>query len=100
MNELALERITKQTCLVCGDKLAPFELESSLCIMCEDQTMFLFHLRDVLLGVAVFSLPALLLELQLLVIGLNGMSVNVMIATVAIGLLSAIGAVVIETIEG
>jgi hypothetical protein len=36
MNELALERITKQVCLVCGDKLAPFELESSICIMCED----------------------------------------------------------------
>jgi hypothetical protein len=62
--------------------------------------MFLFHLRDVLLFVAVFSLPALLLELQLLVIGLNGMSINVMVATVAIGLLSAIGAVVIEMIEG
>jgi len=62
--------------------------------------MFLFHLRDVLLFVAVFSLPALLLELQLLVIGLNGMTVNVMIATVAIGLLSAIGAVVIEMIDG
>ncbi len=62
--------------------------------------MFLFHLRDVLLGVAVFSLPVLLLELQLLVIGLNGMTGNVMIATAFIGLLSAIGAVVIEMIEG
>ena len=36
MNELALEQITKATCLVCGDKLAPFEVESQLCIMCED----------------------------------------------------------------
>lgn len=36
MNELALERITKVTCLVCGDKLADFELETSICIMCED----------------------------------------------------------------
>ena len=62
--------------------------------------MFLFHLRDVLLFTAVFSLPALLLELQLLVIGLNGMSVNVMIVTAFIGLLSAIGAIVIEAIEG
>jgi hypothetical protein len=62
--------------------------------------MFLFHLRDVLLFVAVFSLPALLLELNLLVIGLNGMSANVMIVTAVIGLLSAIGAVVIEMIEG
>jgi hypothetical protein len=62
--------------------------------------MFLFNLQAVLVGVAVFSIPALLLELQLLVIGLNGMSINVMIATVAIGLLSAIGAVVIEMIEG
>jgi energy-converting hydrogenase Eha subunit A len=61
--------------------------------------MFLFHLRDVLLGIAIFSLPVLLLELQLLVIGLNGMSVNVMIVTAGIGLLSAIGAVVIEMID-
>ena len=61
--------------------------------------MFLFHLRDVLLGIAIFSLPVLLLELQLLVIGLNGMSVNVMIVTAGIGLLSAIGAVVIEIID-
>jgi hypothetical protein len=36
MNELALEQITKATCLVCGDKLAPFEIESAICIMCED----------------------------------------------------------------
>jgi hypothetical protein len=36
MTELALERITKQVCLVCGDKLAPFELENSICIICED----------------------------------------------------------------
>ena len=57
--------------------------------------MFLFHLRDVLLFVAVFSLPALLLELQLLVIGLNGMSPMVMIVTTVIGLVSEIGAVVI-----
>jgi hypothetical protein len=62
--------------------------------------MFLFHLRDVLLGIAVFSLPVLLLELQLLVIGLNGMSGMVMIVTAGIGLVSAIGAVVIEMIEG
>jgi energy-converting hydrogenase Eha subunit A len=61
--------------------------------------MFLFHLRDVLLGIAIFSLPVLLLELQLLVIGLSGMSVNVMIVTAGIGLLSAIGAVVIEMID-
>jgi hypothetical protein len=62
--------------------------------------MFLFHLRDVLTFVAIFSLPALLLELQLLVIGLNGMSPMVMIVTTVIGLVSAIGAVVIEMIEG
>ena len=61
--------------------------------------MFLFHLRDVLLGIAIFSLPLLLLELQLLIIGLNGMSANVMIVTAGIGLLSAIGAVVIEMID-
>jgi hypothetical protein len=62
--------------------------------------MFLFHLRDVLLFAGIFSLPALLLELQLLVIGLNGMSPTVMIVTAVIGLVSAISAVVIEMIEG
>lgn len=62
--------------------------------------MFLFNLQPVLLGIAVFSLPALLLELQLLVIGLNGMSVTVMIVTAGIGLVSAIGAVICEALEG
>ena len=62
--------------------------------------MFLYNLGDLLTGIAIFSLPVLLLELQLLVIGLNGMSINVMIVTAGIGLLSAIGAVVIEMIEG
>jgi hypothetical protein len=61
--------------------------------------MFFFHLRDVLTFVAIFSLPALLLELQLLVIGLNGMTGNVMIATALIGAVSAIGAVVIEEFD-
>ena len=36
MTELALEQITKAVCLVCGDKLAPFELETSICVLCED----------------------------------------------------------------
>jgi uncharacterized membrane protein len=62
--------------------------------------MFLFNLQAPLVFIAVFSLPALLLELQLLVIGFDFMSVNVMIATAIIGVLSAIGAVVIEMIEG
>ncbi len=61
--------------------------------------MFFFHLRDVLTVVAMLSLPALLLELQLLVIGLNGMTGNVMIATAFIGAVSAIGAVVIEEFD-
>jgi hypothetical protein len=61
--------------------------------------MFLYNLGDLLTGIAILSLPMLLLELQLLVIGLNGMSLNVMIVTAGIGLLSAIGAVVIEMIE-
>jgi hypothetical protein len=62
--------------------------------------MFLYNLLAPLVFIAVFSLPALLLELQLLVIGLDGMSPTVMIVTAVIGLLSAIGAVVIEMIEG
>jgi hypothetical protein len=62
--------------------------------------MFLYNLMAPLVFIAVFSLPALLLELQLLVIGFDFMSANVMIATAIIGLVSAIGAVVIEMIEG
>ena len=61
--------------------------------------MFFFHLRDVLTFVAIFSLPALLLELQLLVIGLNGMTPTVMIVTAVIGLVSGIGAVLIEAFD-
>ena len=58
--------------------------------------MFLFNLIGPLVTIAMLSLPALLLELQLLVIGFDFMSVNVMIVTAGIGLVSAIGAVVIE----
>jgi hypothetical protein len=42
------------------------------------------------------SLPALLLELQLIVIGFSFMNANVMIITALIGLVSAIGAVLLE----
>ena len=62
--------------------------------------MFFYNLIAPLVFIAVFSLPLLLLELQLLVIGLDGMSVNIMIATAVIGLLSAIGALVCEMIDG
>jgi hypothetical protein len=62
--------------------------------------MFLYNLIAPLVFIAVFSLPALLLELQLLVIGFDFMSVNVMIATAVIGLVSAIGALICEMIEG
>jgi hypothetical protein len=62
--------------------------------------MFLYNMIAPLVFIAVFSLPALLLELQLLVIGFDFMSANVMIATAVIGLLSAIGAGICEMIEG
>jgi hypothetical protein len=62
--------------------------------------MFLYNLIAPLVTIAMLSLPALLLELQLLVIGFDFMSVNVMIVTAGIGLLSAIGAVVCEMIDG
>ena len=62
--------------------------------------MFLYNLIAPLVFIAVFSLPALLLELQLLAIGFDFMSVNVMIATAVIGLVSAIGAGICEMIEG
>ena len=61
--------------------------------------MFLFNLQAPLVFIAVFSLPALLLELQLLVIGLNGMTPSVMVATAIIGLVSGIGAVLIEAFD-
>jgi hypothetical protein len=60
--------------------------------------MFIYNLIAPLVFIAVFSLPALLLELQLLVIGFDFMSVNVMIVTAVIGLLSAIGAWICEEI--
>jgi hypothetical protein len=62
--------------------------------------MFIYNLIAPLVFIAVFSLPALLLELQLLVIGFDFMSANVMIATAVIGLASAIGAVICEMLEG
>jgi len=62
--------------------------------------MFLYNLIAPLVTIAVMSLPALLLELQLLVIGFDFMSVNVMIVTAVIGLVSAIGALICEMIEG
>jgi hypothetical protein len=62
--------------------------------------MFIYNLIAPLVTIAMLSLPALLLELQLLVIGFDFMSVNVMIVTAGIGLVSAIGAVVCEMIDG
>ena len=62
--------------------------------------MFIYNLIGPLVTIAMLSLPALLLELQLLVIGFDFMSVNVMIVTAGIGLVSAIGAVVCEMIDG
>jgi hypothetical protein len=61
--------------------------------------MFFFNLLPVLVFIAIFSLPALLLELQLLVIGLDGMTPSVMVATLIIGLVSAVGAVIIEVFD-
>jgi hypothetical protein len=58
--------------------------------------MFLFNLQAVLVGVAVFSLPIALLELQLLVIGLNGLTISHLIATLVVGAISGVGAVLIE----
>ena len=58
--------------------------------------MFLFNLQAVLVTIAILSLPTLLLELQLLVIGFSFMNVNVMIATALIGLLSAVVAALLE----
>jgi hypothetical protein len=61
--------------------------------------MFLFHLRDALTFVGVFSLPLALLELQLMVIGLLEPVVitpTYLIATPIVGAVSFAGAVLIE----
>jgi hypothetical protein len=54
--------------------------------------MFLFNLQAPLVFIAVFSLPALLLELNLLVIGISFVTPSLMLATLIIGIISAIGA--------
>ena len=54
--------------------------------------MFLFNLIAPLTFIAVFSLPALLLELQLLVIGISFVTPTVMLVTLILGIISAIGA--------
>jgi hypothetical protein len=58
--------------------------------------MFLFNLQAVLVGIAVFSIPALILELNLLVIGINFVTPSLMIATLVIGIISGIASVIIE----
>ena len=62
--------------------------------------MFLFNLIAPLVFIAVFSLPALLLELQLLYIGVSFVTPHTMLVTLVIGIVSAIGAVVCEYLEG
>jgi hypothetical protein len=62
--------------------------------------MFVYNLIAPLVFIAVFSLPALLLQLQLLVIGFSWMTPTVMLVTFIIGLASAIGAIICEIIEG
>ena len=56
----------------------------------------MFMLLAPLVFVAVFSLPALLLELQLLVIGVSFVTPNTMLVTLIIGVVSAISATLIE----
>ena len=62
--------------------------------------MFIYNLIAPLVFIAVFSLPALLLELQLMYIGFSWMTPSVMVVTLLIGILSAIGAGLCEWIEG
>jgi hypothetical protein len=54
--------------------------------------MFLFNLQAPLVFIAVFSIPALLLELNLLVIGISFVTPALMIATLILGIVSGIGA--------
>ena len=61
--------------------------------------MFLYNLIAPLVGIAVFSLPALLLELQLLYIGVSFVSPTTMLVTLIIGIVSGISAWVIEEFD-
>jgi hypothetical protein len=54
--------------------------------------MFLYNLIAPLVFIAVFSLPLLLLELQLLVIGISFVTPSLMLATLILGIVSGIGA--------
>ena len=62
--------------------------------------MFIYNLIDPLVFIAVFSLPALLLEFQLMYIGLSWATPSLMWVTLAIGIVSAIGACICEMLEG
>jgi hypothetical protein len=54
--------------------------------------MFIYNLIAPLVFIAVFSLPLLLLELQLLVIGISFVTPTLMLVTLIVGIISAIGA--------
>jgi hypothetical protein len=60
--------------------------------------MFFYNLIAPLVFIAVFSLPALLLELQLMYIGFSWCTPSVMVVTLIVGVLSAIGAFICEEI--
>lgn len=60
----------------------------------------MYNLLAPLVFIAMFSLPALLLELQLLFIGVSFVTPHTMLVTFIIGLVSLVGAVVCEMIEG
>lgn len=59
----------------------------------------MFVLIAPLVFIGVFSLPMLVLELQLLAIGVSFVTINTMIITLVIGLLSMIGAWLIELFD-
>jgi hypothetical protein len=61
--------------------------------------MFLYNLIAPLAFIAIFSLPAMLLEVQLLAIGLDGMTPKVLLVTAIIGAVSAISAFIIEEFD-
>jgi len=61
--------------------------------------MFFYNLIAPLMGIALFSVPALVLELNLLWIGLDGMNVSIMLGTAILGVVCGLGALLIEEFD-
>jgi hypothetical protein len=58
----------------------------------------MFNIQMILIGLAIFSLPIALLLLQLLFIGVIGLSITHLVLVLCLGAVSLVGAVLIELV--